>query len=125
MLRQDGEPAVSLINAWSLVMYFGPEMKAVIHNTQEDLALRGSYLQPQEVVGLENACANLQAHLGNIIGLQVIAAMSTSHKGHAWSKEHYSYLMVSVAVMRIFHIIMKIQDCAMKLVRGIFTYIYK
>jgi hypothetical protein len=76
------------------------------------------------VVELENANANLQVHLGNITGLQVTAVMSTSHEGHAWSKEHYSYPVVNVAVMRIFHIIMQTQDCAMKLVREIFLYVY-
>jgi hypothetical protein len=40
---QDGEPVVNLINAWSLVIFFGRKMKLVTHNTQGDLALRGSF----------------------------------------------------------------------------------
>jgi hypothetical protein len=113
---QDGEPVVNLINAWSLVIFFGHKMKLVTHNTQGDLALRGSFLQPQEVVGLENAGANLQVNLVNITGLQETAVMSISPEGHVWSKGHYFYLMVNVAAIRTFHITTQTQDCAMKLV---------
>jgi len=63
VFRQDGERVANLIHAWSLVMCFGHKMKLVTHNTQGDLALRGSFLQPWEVVGLENANANLQVNL--------------------------------------------------------------
>jgi hypothetical protein len=63
-------------------MCSGREMKLVTRNIQGDLALRGSFLQPQEVVGLENARANLQANLDNITGLQETAVMSISHEGH-------------------------------------------
>ena len=105
-------------------MCSGHEMKLVTRNIQGDLALRGSFLQPQEVVGLENARANLQANLDNITGLQETAVMSISHEGHVWSKGHYFYLTVNVAVIRTFHITMRTQDCAMKLVRQHFSYLY-
>lgn len=121
---QDGEPVVNLINAWSLVIFFGHKMKLVTHNTQGDLALRGSFLQPQEVVGLENAGANLQVNLVNITGLQETAVMSISPEGHVWSKGHYFYLMVNVAAIRTFHITTQTQDCAMKLVRQHFSNVH-
>ena len=121
---QDGEPVVNLIHAWSLVMCFGHKMKLVTHNTQGDLALRGSFLQPREVVGLENANANLQVNLKNITGLQETAVMSISPEGRVWSKGHYFYLTVNVAAIRTFHITTQTQDCAMKLVRQHFWYIH-
>jgi hypothetical protein len=99
-------------------------MKLVTHNTQGDLALRGSFLQPQEVVGLENANANLQVNLDNITGLQETAVMSISPEGHVWSKGHYFCLTVNVAAIRTFHITMQTQDCATKLVRQHFSYVH-
>jgi hypothetical protein len=98
-------------------------MKDVIHNTQGGPVQRGSFSQLQEVAELENASANLQAHLDDTTGVQVTVVMSTLQEGHAWSKERYSCQMVSVAAMKIFHITMQTQDCAMKLVRGIFVYV--
>lgn len=117
MSGQDGEPVVSLINVWSLVTCSGREMKCVMHNTQGDLALRGSSLQTQGVEELQNASADQQVHLGNITGLQETAVTSTSHEGRVWRKEHYSCLVVNVAVIRTFHNMMQTQDCAMKWVR--------
>lgn len=119
---QDGEPVANLIHAWSLVTYFGHRMKLVTHNTQEDLALRGSFLQPREVVGLENASANLQVNLDNITGLQETAVMSISPEGPVRSRGHYFYLMVNVAAIRTFHITIQTQDYATKLVRQHFPY---
>lgn len=121
---QDGEPVVNLIHAWSLVTCFGHKMKLVTHNTQGDLALRGSFWQPQKVVGLQNASANLQVNLGNITGLQETAVTSISHEGHVRSKGLYFYLTVNVAAIRTFHITMQTQDCAMKLVRQHFSYVH-
>lgn len=114
---QDGESVVNLIHAWGLVTYFGRKMKPVTHNTEGDLALRGSFLQPQEVGRSENASVNLQVHSDNITGLQETAVTSISHEGRVWSKECYFYLTVNVAATRTFHITVQTQDCATKLVR--------
>lgn len=119
---QDGEPVVNLIHAWSLVTCFGHKMKLVTHNTREDLALRGSFLQPWKVVGLENASANLQANSDNITGLQETAVTSISPEDLVRSRGHCFYLMVNVAVVRTFYITIQTQDCAMKLVRQHFSY---
>jgi hypothetical protein len=97
-------------------------MKLVTRNTREDLALRGSFLQPQEVAGLENASANLQVNLDNITGLQETAVMSISPEGRVGSMGHYFYLMVNVVAIRTFHITIQTQDCATKLVRRYFSY---
>ena len=121
---QDGEPVVNLIHAWSLVMCSGHKMKLVTHNTQGDLALRGSFWQPQKVAGLQNASADLQVNLDNTTGLQETAVTSISPVGHVRSKGHYFYLTVNVAAIRTFHITMQIQDCATKLVRQRFSYVH-